>query len=75
MTREEQIGRVYRRITSGEYDGDYARFEGEALAAVGLEGHPKAGHVFALAWARGHASGFHDVLGCLIDFASLLVED
>jgi hypothetical protein len=51
-----------------------AQFRADALAEVGLTGHPKADKAFAMAYERGHSSGHSEVLYYLDDLADLLKD-
>lgn len=59
------------------YQEDQARlnqeFMDEAIEAVGLKDHPKAGKAYALAWEHGHSAGYSDVLSYLSEFADLIL--
>ena len=46
--------------------------EADALAALGLTGHPKADALWRLAWEHGHSHGAESVLMFAEDFADLL---
>lgn len=47
-------------------------FKADALAEVGLTGHPKADKVYHLAWEYGHSAGFSEVMNYLPDLADLV---
>lgn len=49
------------------------KFEKDAIEAVGLKGHPKAGKAYALAWEHGHSAGYSEVLNYLSEFAELIL--
>lgn len=51
-----------------------AFFKADALAEAGLTNHPKADKAWAMAWDRGHASGYQDVMSELEDLAELLLD-
>jgi len=48
------------------------QFKADALAAVGLTGHPKADKAYSYAWTLGHASGYSEVFSYLQDIAEVL---
>lgn len=62
---------LYTRISSPLYKGD--NFSADAIAYCGLTGHPKAGMAFSMAYARGHSSGYSEVLQELEELAELLL--
>jgi hypothetical protein len=47
-------------------------FKADALAEVGLTGHPKADKVYSLATEYGHSAGFSEVMNYLPDLADLV---
>lgn len=49
------------------------QFKQDALAEVGLAGHPKADKAYAFAWEHGHASGLTEVFYWLEEIADLLI--
>lgn len=49
------------------------QFKVDLLADLGLTGHPKADKVYALAWQRGHSSGYSEVYNEAIDLAELVL--
>jgi hypothetical protein len=53
---------------------DYELFRVQAIAAVGLAGHPKANALYALAWEYGWEGGSDEVLNCLADLAEMELE-
>lgn len=59
-----------------EYRNESSRlveeFKADALAEVGLTGHPKADKVYFLAREHGHSAGLHEVMNYLVDFADLV---
>ena len=66
----------YTEDTMIEYENEenrlYCLFRKDALAELGLEGHQKADEAFRLAWDKGHAYGYQEVYGELLDLAKLL---
>jgi hypothetical protein len=48
-----------------------AEFKADALAEVGLTGHPKADAAYSLAWEYGHAAGLSEVMNYLPELADL----
>jgi len=48
------------------------QFKADALAELGLTGHPKADLLFSLAWDEGHSSGFQEVFGHMERMADLV---
>ena len=69
MTPEKFIDNIaqgrYTEIGSGQ-------FEKDALAVLGLDDHPKAGKLCAIAWDYGHASGYPEIWNYLQELAELL---
>lgn len=61
-----------------EYKADQNRldeeFKRDALAHVGLTGHPKADKAYAFAWQEGHAGGCSDVLHYLDEVAQIILD-
>ena len=51
------------------------KFKADALAAVGLDGHPKADAAFDKAWSEGHAFGYNEVFKELRELADLILPD
>lgn len=49
-------------------------FRTEALAELGLAGHPKADKAYSLAWSQGHSAGFSEVYIYLQELAELLLD-
>jgi hypothetical protein len=50
-------------------------FKKAALDETCLAGHPKAQKAWEMAWDRGHASGYCEVLSELEELANLLLND
>jgi hypothetical protein len=50
----------------------YEQFKIDALKEAGLTDHPKADHLFGLAWDRGHSGGYHEVMHELDNLAELV---
>lgn len=50
-------------------------FEVDAIDAVGLKDHPRAGKAFGLAWRNGHAYGYGEVMNHLEEIADVLIGD
>jgi len=50
----------------------YNEFQQDALQALNLTDHPKAGLLFQLCWQDGHASGYQEVWDCLLTWCELL---
>jgi hypothetical protein len=48
------------------------QFKADALAEVGLTGHPKADKVYHLAWEYGHSAGLSEVMNYLPELAELV---
>lgn len=59
------------RIGSPLYKGE--NFAEDAIEYCGLKGHPKADKAFAMAYDRGHSSGYYEVLQELESLAELLL--
>lgn len=59
------------RIGSPLYQGE--NFAEDAIEYCGLKGHPKADKAFAMAYDRGHSSGYYEVLQELESLAELLL--
>jgi hypothetical protein len=51
--------------------GDYWLLEAQALKAVGLTNHPKAGELYALAWHYGWQGDIEEVVNVLADLAEM----
>ena len=73
-------GKEYAKFTEQRkaYNADCRRlddlFREDAIRAVGLEGHPKAGKAFAYAYEKGHSAGHSEVFSELQDVAALLKD-
>lgn len=52
----------------------FHEFKYDALAEVGLKEHPKAEKAYALAYERGHAHGYSEILSNLEELAELLLD-
>jgi len=50
----------------------HAEFERDLLDNFGITDHPKADRLFALAWQRGHSSGYGEVLSEAEDLVDLI---
>jgi hypothetical protein len=66
------------RLEASDWKAEEARllsaFKADALAEVGLTGHPKADKAYDLAWENGHSGGLQDVYNHLLDYADLLKD-
>ena len=49
-------------------------FKADALAAVGLTGHPKADRIFEIAWGQEFGNGFAAIYDLLKDLAELVLD-
>ena len=49
------------------------RFKTDVLKEYGLEGHPKADKVFAMAWEEGHSAGYSEVAMWVEQLAELVL--
>lgn len=60
-----------------DFNAEEKRLEGlfkeDAIAEVGLLGHPKAEKTFELAWTYGHESGLHEVWAYLKQLTELVL--
>jgi len=69
---------VAYRAARDDYHAEQARmdeqFKQDALADVGLTGHPRADKAYAFAWDHGHASGYSEVYYYLSDVADVLID-
>jgi hypothetical protein len=50
-----------------------AAFVNDAIEAVGLKDHPKAGKAFSFAWELGHSAGYSEVFSYLQSIAEVLL--
>jgi hypothetical protein len=65
----------YNRKRNEYYNADseiYDQFKEDALAEIGLIGHPKADILFSKAYERGHSSGYSEVWYYMQDLAELV---
>ena len=64
-----------RRVRDAYHDEknrEYIRFKLDALAELGLDGHPKADKLFERAWEEGHSFGYSEVWIHLVELADLI---
>ena len=54
---------------------DWEIFRIQAIRAAGLEGHPKANDLYAVAWGSGYPGGRDEVLIHLVDLAEIFLEE
>lgn len=70
--RESPSGNAAYRLDQNRLD---ELFKKDALAAVGLTGHPRADKAFRMAEEDGHAYGNSEDFCCLQKYADLLVGE
>lgn len=64
LEKWERDMEVYRKAADAWRKADAeanGRFRQDVLREAGMEGHPKADKVYALAWEEGHSAGYSEI--------------
>ena len=61
---------IVSRIDKNQYFGD--DFKKDLLEYLNISNHPKASHLFRIAYELGHAYGYHEVLIYAEDLVKLI---